>query len=203
LLQVIRGATLAVTAFTAAAVAAPAVSLAARQPALASAQPQVEQAGLAAARAQVADSEQLDLNWETNLTAAGRQLHAEQERRQTRTAIARPSPQKAPASPVSATAFEPGSVQQIIASAFAPYGAPAVQWGLHVAACESGFDPHAYNASGHYYGLFQFSMSTFLANAQRAAYGYSSNDIWDPAASARVAAYMYSKGQQGQWGCSS
>ena len=89
-----------------------------------------------------------------------------------------------------------GSVPQIITNAFSPLGPAAVTWGLAVAQCESSDNPNAVNPSGAE-GLFQFMPSTFAATPQ----GKAGQSIWDPAASAGAAAWMYSRGQQGQWQC--
>jgi hypothetical protein len=99
--------------------------------------------------------------------------------------------------PVSTTipSYAPGSVQDIITKAFTPLGPTAVAWGLRVARCESGYNPRAYNPAGPYYGLFQFLMSTYKATP------YGGQDIYDPVANASAAAWKYSQGGAGAWGC--
>jgi hypothetical protein len=104
----------------------------------------------------------------------------------------------APASPAPATSipsYPAGSIQDIITKAFAPLGATAVAWGLRVARCESGYNPRAYNPAGPYYGLFQFLMSTFNATP------FHGQDVYDPVANAGAAAWKYSQGGAGSWGC--
>jgi hypothetical protein len=102
----------------------------------------------------------------------------------------------APAAPVpAAAATGGGSIQDIIVSAFTPYGTGAVQWGLRVARCESGYNPRAVNPAGPYYGLFQFLVSTFNATP------YGGQNILDPAANAGAAAWKYAHGGSGAWGC--
>ncbi len=98
-------------------------------------------------------------------------------------------PAAAPAS------YSPGSVQQIIHDAFAPYGQAAIDWGERVAKCESGYNPRAYNPAGPYYGLFQFLMSTFKNTP------YGNQDIYDPVANANAAAWKYGQGGASAWGC--
>lgn len=97
--------------------------------------------------------------------------------------------------PISVPSYPPGSIQDIITRAFAPLGPTAVAWGLRVARCESGYNPRAYNPAGPYYGLFQFLMSTFRATP------YGNQDIYDPMANASAAAWKYSRGGAGAWGC--
>ena len=75
------------------------------------------------------------------------------------------------------------------------YGVSSAQL-LRVAECESHFDPNANN--GSHFGVFQFAPSTFSANAARCGAG---TDIWNIENQAKTAAYMFSKGQSGQWSC--
>jgi Transglycosylase SLT domain len=89
-----------------------------------------------------------------------------------------------------------GSIQQIIAGAFASQGQAAVAWGLRIAKCESGYNPRAVNPSGAT-GLFQFMPSTF-ANTPP---GRAGGSIWDPVAQSQAAAWMYSQGRQREWQC--
>lgn len=100
-----------------------------------------------------------------------------------------------PAPPATIPTYPAGTVQDIITKAFTPYGPTAVAWGLRVAKCESGYNPRAYNGAGPYYGLFQFLMSTFKATP------YGGQDIYDPVANASAAAWKYSQGGAGAWGC--
>ena len=97
------------------------------------------------------------------------------------------------------TRIPPGSseIEQIIRDAAAAQGADPDQL-LRVAYCESRYNPGAYNASGAS-GLFQFLPSTWAANSVRA--GFAGASVWDPVASANVAAYMFRMGQAGQWVC--
>jgi len=97
------------------------------------------------------------------------------------------------------TRLPPGSaeIEQIIRDAAAAQGADPDQL-LRVAYCESRYNPGAYNASGAS-GLFQFLPSTWAVNSVRA--GFAGASVWDPVASANVAAYMFRWGQAGQWVC--
>jgi uncharacterized protein YabE (DUF348 family) len=89
------------------------------------------------------------------------------------------------------------AIEAIIRDAASAQGADAEQL-LRVAYCESRFNPGAYNASGAS-GLFQFLPSTWAANSVRA--GYAGASPFDPVASANVAAWMFARGQAGQWVC--
>jgi resuscitation-promoting factor RpfB len=88
-------------------------------------------------------------------------------------------------------------IEAIIREAAAAYGADADQL-VRVAYCESKFNPGAYNASGAA-GLFQFMPGTWAANSVRA--GYAGASVYDPVASANVAAWMFARGQAYQWVC--
>ncbi|MDP9337088.1 MAG: G5 domain-containing protein, partial [Actinomycetota bacterium] len=89
-------------------------------------------------------------------------------------------------------------IEAIIRDAATAQGANADQL-VRVAYCESRFNPGAYNASSGASGLFQFMPATWAANSIRAGFGGAS--VWDPVASANVAAYMFRLGQSGQWVC--
>lgn len=79
----------------------------------------------------------------------------------------------------------------------------AQRWGgsysllLRLATCESDLDPHAYNTAGAS-GLFQFMSSTYAEWAPRVP---ESRSLWNPYASANVAAYMIAHGQFHRWEC--
>lgn len=106
----------------------------------------------------------------------------------TTTPVSTPSAATAIATPA-ATAYESGSVSGAIAQAAAEFGLSA-DYLIGVADCESGLDPHAYNAAG-YYGLFQFDQTTW------SAYGYGS--IYDVMAQARTAARLLAAGESSRW----
>lgn len=94
-----------------------------------------------------------------------------------------------------------GEIPQYIAITFKDLGAEAVDWGLRVAKCESGYQPYVSNhTNGKAKGLFQFMPPTFYANAKRA--GIKDPDLWNWRHQVHTAKYMYSIGQQKQWECS-
>ena len=64
-----------------------------------------------------------------------------------------------------------GSVQSMIRSVFGAYANQA----LNVAACESGYNPGAYNRSSGASGVFQFLRSTWMTTAYA---GYSPFNAW-------------------------
>jgi soluble lytic murein transglycosylase-like protein len=87
-----------------------------------------------------------------------------------------------------------GVVQDLIRRAFAPQGQAAVDWGLRVAACESGYNPNAYNSSGAS-GVFQFMPGTFRATP------YGNQNIFDAAANVNAAAWYFQQHGGGAWSC--
>ncbi|HEY4027759.1 MAG TPA: transglycosylase SLT domain-containing protein [Candidatus Dormibacteraeota bacterium] len=131
-------------------------------------------------------------HWAIPIERGGRVVRWENDRLLAAEAAAEKAAAKPPAAIPS---YLPGTIQDIITKAFAPLGATAVAWGLRVSRCESGLNPRAYNPAGPYYGLFQFAMPTFRATP------YGGQDIFDPAANAGAAAWKYSRGGAGAWGC--
>jgi peptidoglycan hydrolase CwlO-like protein len=87
------------------------------------------------------------------------------------------------------------SQQQVIAiirAAAAKYNQDGDRM-VRVARCESGLNPHAYDAGSGASGLFQFMPSTF--------YGNGGHDIWDATDQSNIAAKMFSEGKSGEWSC--
>ncbi len=118
--------------------------------------------------------------------------------------IAAPVPK--PAAPRRARVSRPGFVvpkglsvsqAQVVAdiTAAAEHWGVSVSWMLRTANCESHFHWNSVNRSGPYIGVFQFLMSTFIANGGTAA------TIWDPVAQANIAAKMFAHGQAHEWSC--
>jgi soluble lytic murein transglycosylase-like protein len=214
--QYVRSAALAVTALTAvfATPHAGALARSATQPQIAQAHQVAAVQAMPAPMSGVAASERLDGSWTARLQDTSQQLTAEQQRKQAEAAAKAEADAKAKAAAEAAAAaqqaapkpavaaapaipsYSPGSIQQIIVDAFSPLGGTAVQWGLRVAKCESGYNPQARNPSGAS-GLFQFMPSTF-ANTPP---GRAGGSIWDPVANSQAAAWMYSQGRQGEWSC--
>jgi soluble lytic murein transglycosylase-like protein len=112
----------------------------------------------------------------------------------TPTPTPRPAPPRRPAPHpyVPAAMYPHTAVVADILAAAARYGVSGT-WMLHIASCESGLRPNAYNPRGPYYGLFQFLMSTFLHNG--------GHNIWDPVDQAETAARMLAHGQAHEWSC--
>ena len=92
----------------------------------------------------------------------------------------------------------PSEIRAIIVAAAEKYGVNADTL-LRVAFCESRYDPLAYNGILGASGLFQIIPGTWRANSAAAGYGGAS--VFDPVANANVAAWMFSRGQAGQWAC--
>jgi hypothetical protein len=80
-------------------------------------------------------------------------------------------------------------------TAAAEHWGVSVTWMLRTANCESHFHWNSVNPSGPYIGVFQFLMSTFIANGGTAA------SIWNPVAQANIAAKMFADGQSHEWAC--
>jgi uncharacterized protein YabE (DUF348 family) len=77
-----------------------------------------------------------------------------------------------------------------------PSGGDGLNWAA-LARCESGGNPRAVNPAG-YYGLYQFSLSTWHS------VGGSGNPIdASPAEQLKRAKILYAKAGSGQWGCGS
>ncbi len=89
------------------------------------------------------------------------------------------------------------SQAQVVAdiTAAATHWGVSVSWMLKTANCESHFHWNSVNPSGPYIGVFQFLMSTFIANGGTAA------TIWNPAVQANIAAKMFAHGQSHEWSC--
>ena len=92
----------------------------------------------------------------------------------------------------------PGDIESVIRAAAATWGADPSQL-LRVAWCESRYNPYAVNPRSGAAGLFQFMPATWAANSVRA--GYAGASVFDPVASANVAAFMFAYGQAAQWSC--
>ncbi|MDQ6918461.1 MAG: lytic transglycosylase domain-containing protein [Candidatus Dormibacteraeota bacterium] len=107
-------------------------------------------------------------------------------------AAAAPKPRGSAYTPTPAVSS--GAVQDLIRQAFGPQGQAAVDWGLRVAACESGYNPNAYNPGGPS-GVFQFMPGTFRGTP------YGNQNIFDAKANVYAAAWYYQKNGGGAWSC--
>jgi len=128
-------------------------------------------------------------------TAAEAALEAEIAAEQAREAAAAAAAEAA-AVPVRVLAPNPGAaaVKAMIVQDFSPMGQTAVDWGLRVAACESGYNPNSYNPDGAS-GVFQFMPGTFRGTP------YGSQNIFDAAANVAAAAWYYGRYGGGAWSC--
>jgi soluble lytic murein transglycosylase-like protein len=86
------------------------------------------------------------------------------------------------------------SIVQIIREAARAFGQPEEDM-IRVGRCESNLDPRATNLAGPYFGLFQFLRSTFAGTP------FGDQDIFDPSANARAAAWMWQQGRRNEWTC--
>lgn len=86
------------------------------------------------------------------------------------------------------------AVKQLIVQDFSSMGQSAVDWGLRVAACESGYNPNAYNPDGAS-GVFQFMPGTFRGTP------YGNQNIFDASANVAAAAWYYGQHGGGAWSC--
>jgi hypothetical protein len=89
------------------------------------------------------------------------------------------------------------SQAQVVAdiTAAAEHWGVSVAWMLKTANCESHFHWNSVNPRGPYIGVFQFLVSTFVANGGTAA------TIWNPVDQANIAAKMFAHGQSHEWSC--
>jgi hypothetical protein len=83
---------------------------------------------------------------------------------------------------------------EVIREAARAFGQPEEDL-LRVGRCESNLDPRAVNPDGPYFGLFQFLRSTWASTP------FADQDIFDPVANARAAAWMWLQGRRTEWAC--
>jgi soluble lytic murein transglycosylase-like protein len=159
--------------------------------------PAPEQAGATA----VAPAAALKLDGLTtaNWTAIEKARQAEYDAAQAKeaadaAAAAAAAPQLAVYAPPAAPRPSVGFVQDLIRKAFAAQGQGAVDWGLRVAACESGYNPNAYNPDGAS-GVFQFMPGTFRSTP------YGGQNIFDASANVNAAAWYFQQHGGGAWSC--
>jgi hypothetical protein len=92
----------------------------------------------------------------------------------------------------SRTVCAPEWIAAAVADAARAYGVS--YWNLMaVAACESDFNPYAYNGATGVSGLFQFLPSTF--------YAFGGSSLWSVYDQAYVAARMFARGLAYHWHC--
>jgi soluble lytic murein transglycosylase-like protein len=85
-------------------------------------------------------------------------------------------------------------IVEIIRAAARAFGQPEDDM-VRVGRCESNLDPRAVNQAGPYFGLFQFLRSTWAGTP------FADQDIFDPSANARAAAWMWQQGRRNEWAC--
>lgn len=90
-------------------------------------------------------------------------------------------------------------IKGYIKQVFAKSGSEAVDWGLRVAKCESGYNPFAYNEKSGTWGIYQFKIGTFLANSERAGIENANINNWIQ--QVETAHFMFSIGQKTAWEC--
>lgn len=107
------------------------------------------------------------------------------------------SPTEEPVPPAEEPADVPSSDDDIVSIIYAAadeYGQPREDM-LRVATCESELTPTAVNPTSQASGLFQFLPSTWETTP------YADEDIFDPVANARAAAWMWDNGRRNEWVC--
>jgi soluble lytic murein transglycosylase-like protein len=96
---------------------------------------------------------------------------------------------------------QPKTIPQLIAMYSTLYGVSYTDM-YRTLKCESGFNPNALNATdgnGGSRGIAQFQTSTFNKYSKEA--GLIDPNVWNAEDSIHTMAYMFSKGQAGQWSC--
>lgn len=99
-----------------------------------------------------------------------------------------------PSDPIPTGHWSEEAIIAIIREAARRHGQPEEDL-LRVGRCESNLDPRAENPSGPYFGLFQFLRSTWATTP------FADEDIFDPAANANAAAWMWQQGRRNEWAC--
>ncbi len=97
--------------------------------------------------------------------------------------------------------YNASTSEAIVLSYAIKYGIKGSEF-LNTLKCESGLDPKAWNHTdphGGSKGIAQFQQSTFNKYSKLA--GIENGDVWNPFDAINTAAFMFSKGQQGQWSC--
>ena len=134
------------------------------------------------------------VKWQAEYDAALAKEAADAAAAEAAAAAAAAAPRGGAYAPPSAPRPSVGVVQDLIRRAFGPQGQGAVDWGLRVAACESGYNPNAYNSSGAS-GVFQFMPGTFRGTP------YGSQNIFDASANVNAAAWYFQQHGGGAWSC--
>lgn len=123
----------------------------------------------------------------------------------TTTARARTAPTVAAASASRPTVTPVGDLHDAIRRGFAPFGPAVAEQAVRVAGCESTGDrtgsrlnPNAVGSQGEI-GLFQ--LHPRYQSGRAAKFGWTMNDLFDPAKNIAVAVDLYSESGWRQWSC--
>ncbi len=111
----------------------------------------------------------------------------------------KPPPPPPPPPPAAASAAS-GSIPAMVRDAFSRFGAHVANQAVAIVRCETGgtFDPNSTGRQGEV-GLAQ--LHPRWQSGRAAKFGWSMNDLYDPAKNLVVAVDLYSESGWSQWSC--